>query len=46
MLLCPYKNGIAIFRRGPPNGDVECREGYEKSRFPVNLSLYIGNDAR
>jgi len=32
---------MAIFRRGPLNGGVECR-GYEKSRFSTNL----GNDTR
>ena len=31
-------NIMAIFRRRPPNGGVECR-GYEKSRFSTNLSI-------
>jgi len=26
-------NGVAIFRREPPNGGVECRWGRQKSRF-------------
>jgi len=34
---------MAIFRRGPSNGCVECR-GYEKSRFSTDISLYLGND--
>ena len=29
----------------PPNGDVDCN-GYEKSRFLTNISLYLGNDTR
>ena len=38
-------NGIAIFRWGPPSGGVECKRGYEKSRFSTNISLYLGNGA-
>ena len=32
---------MAIFRRGPPNGDC-----YEKSRFLTNISLYRGDDTK
>ena len=38
-------NVMPIFRRGLPNGGVECR-GMEKSRFTTNISLYAGNDTR
>ena len=38
-------NIIAIFRRGPPNGGIECM-GYEKSRLSTSVSLYLGNDTR
>jgi len=47
ILVFPYQKGVPIFRREPPNGDVEAR-GYEKSRFSTiiftNISLYLRND--
>ena len=33
ILVFSMPNGIAIFRRGPPYGGVECRWGRQKSRF-------------
>jgi len=30
---------MVIFRRGPPNGGVECRSGKQKSRFLTNIWL-------
>ena len=38
-------NWIAILRRGPSNGGVECR-GMKKSWFSTNISLYLENDTR
>ena len=32
-------NAMVIFRRGPPNGGVECRWGRQKSRFSTNIWL-------
>jgi len=32
-------NGMAIFRREPPNGGLECRWGRLKSRFSTNMAL-------
>jgi len=39
-------NGMAIIRQGPPNGGVECKGVWKKSRFSTNISLYLWNDAR
>ena len=36
---------MAIFRQGPLMGASNARE-YEKSRFSINISLYLANDAR
>ena len=35
-----HTKGMAIFRRGPPNEDVECNK-YEKSRFSTKISPSI-----
>ena len=43
----PTPNGMAIFRRGPPErGRRQMQGGMKKSRFSTNISLYIANDAR
>ena len=31
---------MVIFRRGPPNGGVQCRLGRQKSRFWANIGLH------
>jgi len=36
---------MAIFRRGPPNGGVECRWGRHKSRFWAYLALVLAVSA-
>jgi len=33
------RNVMAIFRRGPPNGGIECRRCRQKSRFSTNIWL-------
>ena len=39
-------NRMSIFRRGPPNGGVECKGGMKKSRFLTIISLYLWTNAR
>jgi len=36
-------NGMAIFRREPPNEDVECRWGIAKKRDYGGISGFIGD---
>jgi len=40
ILVFPYPNLMAIVRRGPSNGGVECRRGMKKSPFSTNISLH------
>jgi len=40
ILVFSTPNAMAIFRREPPNGGVECRWGRQKSQFPTTIWLH------
>ena len=39
ILVFSMPNGMAIFRREPPNRGAECKGGMKNSRFSTNISL-------
>jgi len=45
-LVFPHRTGWQYSDGNPPNGGVECKAVLKKSRFSINIKLYLGTDAR